>query len=215
MAARSAKVSREELNAMEDVAVPALEQANQELIAPRESGSRENIIFPGRYLRFASFELDLQRQLLMSAGILIRLQGKLYKTLTVLLHNPGEVVTRETLQGYLWPMKTVIDQQANLNTTINKLRRILRDTTGAHPLIVTITGRGYLFAGTVDCANCTIVEEPTLATHEQKPQRFTLWNRKSVFVYSESIHMKPYVIAVAIASMLLGAAIELYVRRLF
>jgi DNA-binding winged helix-turn-helix (wHTH) protein len=200
---------------MEDVAVPELEQANQELIAPREVGSRENISFPGRYLRFASFELDLQRELLMSAGISIRLQGKLYKTLTLLLHNPGEIVTREELQEYLWPMNKVIDHQANLNTTVNKLRRKLRDTSGAHPLVVTITGKGYLFTGTVDCANCTILEEQTLMTRERKPRPFTLWAGKSVHAYSQSIHMKPYFIAVAVASMLLGAAIELYVRRLF
>ena len=35
----------------------------------------------------------------MSEGVSISLPGKLYKTLTVLLHNHGEVVTRETLQG--------------------------------------------------------------------------------------------------------------------
>jgi DNA-binding winged helix-turn-helix (wHTH) protein len=198
---------------MEDVAMLALEQANQEIIAPREIRSGENISFPGRYLRFASFELDLERELLMSAGASIRLQGKLYKTLTVLLYNHGEVVTRETLQGYLWPMNTAIDQQANLNTTVNKLRRKLRDTSGAHPLIVTVTGKGYIFNGTVDCADCTILEEQTLVTRERKPQTLASWAGKSVHAYS-SIHMKPYVIAVAIASMLLGAAIELYVRRL-
>lgn len=198
---------------MEDVAVAALEQANQEVIAPRGIGSCENISFQGRYLRFASFELDLERQRLMSEGVSISLPGKLYKTLTMLLHNPGEVVTREMLQRSLWPVNRAIDRESNLNTTVNKLRRILHDASREHPLISTLTGKGYLFTANVECANRTIVEEQALAARERQGRHFAVADRKkTVYTRLASIYRKPWAIALAIASILFGAAIELYVR---
>ena len=38
------------------------------------------------------------------------IHGKVYATLLALLENPGEIVTRELLQGRLWPGKTGIDR---------------------------------------------------------------------------------------------------------
>jgi DNA-binding winged helix-turn-helix (wHTH) protein len=109
--------------------------------------------FPARYLRFDMFELDLKGQRLCRDGASITVRGKPYRTLLALLENPGEIVSREVLQDRLWPGKIGIDRGSNLNTTINKLRRILHDTDTGHPLIKTIVRKGYLFTTKIEYAH--------------------------------------------------------------
>jgi len=95
---------------------------------PANNGSA----FPARYVRFGAFRLDTERQDLLKNGTRLRLPGKVCQVLTTLLERPGEIVTREELRARLWPSDTHVNFDANVNTTVNKLRQILGSPDGAH-----------------------------------------------------------------------------------
>src|SRR5438105_8526203 len=81
-----------------------------------------SLLSSGRYIHFGPFRIDQQRQEVTRNGARLKLQGKVYQTLLTLLEKPGEVVTREELRARLWPADTHVNYDANVNTTVNKLR---------------------------------------------------------------------------------------------
>src|SRR5262249_47225072 len=81
-----------------------------------------------RYLCFGAFQLDTQREVLFKDGTKVRLPGKVFQTLVALLEKPGEVLTREALRERLWPEGQFVNYDANVNTTVNKLRLVLGDS---------------------------------------------------------------------------------------
>ena len=103
-----------------------------------------------RYLCFGGFQLDTQRELLFKDGSKVRLPGKVFQTLVALLEKPGEVVTREALREKLWPEGTFVNYDANVNTTVNKLRLVLGDSSDQPAYIETIPRLGYCFVGSVE-----------------------------------------------------------------
>src|SRR5215813_3081563 len=103
-----------------------------------------------RYLCFGGFQLDTQRELLFKEGSKVRLPGKVFHTLVALLEKPGEVVTREALREKLWPEGTFVNYDANVNTTVNKLRLVLGDSSDQPAYIETIPRLGYCFVGSVE-----------------------------------------------------------------
>jgi DNA-binding winged helix-turn-helix (wHTH) protein len=98
-----------------------------------------------RYIRFGPFLVDRRREALTRDGSRIKLSGKKYTILLVLLENPGEVVSRDAICRNLWPSETDIDQNSSLTTMINTLRRILGDCSFSPVYIQTIPGKGYMF----------------------------------------------------------------------
>jgi DNA-binding winged helix-turn-helix (wHTH) protein len=97
----------------------------------------------GRYIRFGPFWIDQQRQEVTRNGTRLKLQGKVYQILLTLLEKPGEVVTREELRIRLWPADTHVNYDANVNTTVNKLRQALGDSSDEPLYIETIPRKGY------------------------------------------------------------------------
>src|SRR5262249_42877574 len=89
----------------------------------------------------------------------VRLQGKLYQVLLVLIHNQGEVVTREQLKRALWPSDTHVNYDANVNTTVNKLRQALGESTDKPAYIETIPRRGYSFIGSAEISDVPFPQE--------------------------------------------------------
>ena len=79
-------------------------------------------------LRFGPFEVDLRSQELRRRGIRIRLRGQSFDVLATLLSRPGELVTREELQGKLWPSESFGDFEHGLNAAVNRLREALSDS---------------------------------------------------------------------------------------
>ena len=75
-----------------------------------------------RILRFGVFEVDLRTGELRKNGLKIKLQEKPFQILTLLLNQPGEVVTREDLQKELWAGDTFVDFEHSVNTAVTKLR---------------------------------------------------------------------------------------------
>jgi DNA-binding winged helix-turn-helix (wHTH) protein len=96
-----------------------------------------------RFMRFGPFAVDQQRQEVTKGGVRLKLQGKVYQVLVALLEKPGEVVTREELRQRLWPADTHVNYDANVNTTVNKLRQVLGDSSDNPIYIETVPRRGY------------------------------------------------------------------------
>ena len=103
-----------------------------------------------RYVRFGPFQLDLTRQDLMRDGVRLRVPGKVCQVLITLLERPGEVVTREELRARLWPSDTHVNFDANVNTTVNKLRQILGDSNEQSSYVQTIPRKGYSLVSEVE-----------------------------------------------------------------
>lgn len=117
------------------------------VIAMREPNeptiSRPRLLSSGRYVHFGPFRIDQQRQELTRDGAPLKLQGKVYQALLTLLEKPREVVTREELRMRLWPDDTHVNYDANVNTTVNKLRIALGDSSDNPLYIETIPRKGY------------------------------------------------------------------------
>lgn len=98
---------------------------------------------------FGDFEVDLHTGDLRKHGHRIRLQEKPFQILSLLLERAGEVVTRDELRQRLWPADTFVDFDANLNTSLNRLRQALGDTATEQTFIRTIPRQGYRFIAAV------------------------------------------------------------------
>jgi DNA-binding winged helix-turn-helix (wHTH) protein len=105
---------------------------------------RESPTVP-RYIRFGAFQIDQQREEVRQNGSRVKLQGKVYQVLLALVEKPGEVVTREELRQRLWPAEALVNYDANVNTTVNKLRQALGDSSGTPLYVETIPRKGYCF----------------------------------------------------------------------
>src|ERR1700756_2585459 len=117
---------------------------------PMDSGLLQGTLIKARYVRFGSFCIDQRRQQVFRNGARLRLQGKVYQVLMVLLQKQGEVVTRDELKHALWPADTHVNYDANVNTTVNKLRQALGKSTDKPLYIETIPRKGYSFIGTAE-----------------------------------------------------------------
>jgi Tol biopolymer transport system component/DNA-binding winged helix-turn-helix (wHTH) protein len=102
-----------------------------------------------RLIRFEDFEADLRSGELRKAGVKLKFGGQPFQVLTILLEQPGEVVTREELQKRLWP-DTFVDVDHNLNTAINKIREALGDSAESPRFVETLPRRGYRFIGELE-----------------------------------------------------------------
>src|SRR5437016_10427639 len=168
------------------------------------------------YVRFGAFHLDLKKEDLFKDGTRVKLQGKVYQALLALLQKPGEIVTREELRMQLWPSDTHVNYDANVNTTVNKLRQVLGDSPDQPAFVDTIPRKGYSFVGKV-----TYVDHPVAP---QAPRPEELSPRTTDVVRAEgsaslfrtailSKWLTAAVVVLVIASMLFGAALVLYAHR--
>src|ERR1700746_3302822 len=117
-----------------------------------DPGFLQEASIKARYVRFGPFCIDQHRQQVSRNGARLRLQGKVYQVLIVLLQKQGEVVTREELRQALWPADTHVNYDANVNTTVNKLRQALGESTEKPTYIETIPRKGYSFIGCAEFA---------------------------------------------------------------
>ena len=185
-------------------------------------GNQDAGKFPARYARFGAFQLDLKRQDLTKNGARLRLPGKVCQVLVTLLERHGEIVTREELRARLWGSDTHVNFDANVNTTVNKLRQILGDSNEQSVYVQTIPRRGYSFIGTVEFldrpdlpgAGSAAAAEEATAGAENSPQSASA--PSSLFAPQRAtVWFTAGVIALVVAAMLLGAAITLFSYRPF
>jgi DNA-binding winged helix-turn-helix (wHTH) protein len=165
--------------------------------------------FPTRYLRFGGFQLDLQREELSKAGDRIRLQGKVYQTLLILLSRAGNVVTRDEVRKHLWPESPQVNFDANVNTTMNKLRQALGDSPENPAYIETIPRRGYCFLLDVEFASSPM---PVSVKAAETPAGSAVNAAQAADTQHWEPHVLPVGLRIAIlvlAGMIVGAMLVL------
>jgi DNA-binding winged helix-turn-helix (wHTH) protein len=166
--------------------------------------------FPTRYLRFGEFQLDLQRDELWKNGERIRLQGKVYQTLLILLSRAGNVVTRDEVRRYLWPENPQVNFDANVNTSINKLRQALGDSPDQPAYIETIPRKGYCFLPTVEFADSLqTVSTKAAVTNAEPGSENPMQPRSLVARLPHSLPLGLRIAILVLAGMVLGAILVL------
>src|SRR5262245_154610 len=100
--------------------------------------------------RFGPFEANLKTGELRKHGTKIKLQDQPFKILTLLVLQPGEVVTREEIHKALWGDDTFVDFDRGLNKAINRLRETLGDSAENPRFIETLPRKGYRFIAAVE-----------------------------------------------------------------
>jgi DNA-binding winged helix-turn-helix (wHTH) protein len=116
-------------------------------------------------LRFDAYHVDLRSGELRKHGRKIRLAGRPFQILALLLERPGELLTRKELQERLWSADTFVDFEHGVNAAIQTLRRALSDTHKNPRFIETLPRRGYRFIAAVEGAQAGA--GPAGATAEQ------------------------------------------------
>jgi DNA-binding winged helix-turn-helix (wHTH) protein/tetratricopeptide (TPR) repeat protein len=106
-----------------------------------------------KVFRFGAYEAHVSEGTLTRNGIRIRLQEQPFRILTLLLENPGQLVTREEIRAVLWPADTFVEFDDVLNTSVRKLRSALNDSADNPRFLETVPRRGYRFVAPV-----TVVE---------------------------------------------------------
>jgi Tol biopolymer transport system component/DNA-binding winged helix-turn-helix (wHTH) protein len=102
-----------------------------------------------RVVRFDVFELDRRSGVLRKAGERLGLQQQPLQVLSVLIEQPGDVVTRDELRRRLWPEDTFVDFEHGLNAAVKRLRDALGDSAESPRFIETVPRRGYRFIAPV------------------------------------------------------------------
>jgi TolB-like protein/DNA-binding winged helix-turn-helix (wHTH) protein/Tfp pilus assembly protein PilF len=105
---------------------------------------------PVRLIHFGVFEVDLKAGELRKNGLKIKLQEQPFLILSLLLEQPGEVVTREELRQKLWSTDTFVDVDHRLNVAVKKLRNALGDSADNPRFVETLARRGYRFIAPVN-----------------------------------------------------------------
>ena len=180
------------------------------------AGALGALALPARYVRFGSFHLDLRKEELLKDGTRVKLQGKVYQALLALLEKPGEVVTREALRMRLWPSDTHVNYDANVNTTVNKLRQVLGDSPDQPVFVDTIPRKGYSFVAKIE-----YLDQPA-PQQNQEPEEKSSAAEEVDFRESKNSLLRAAlsskwftagVISLVLAGMLFGAALMLYSHR--
>jgi DNA-binding winged helix-turn-helix (wHTH) protein len=182
------------------------------------NGSSAAPLPAARYVRFGIFHLDLRREELLKDGTRVKLQGKVYQALLALLEKPGEVVTRQALRMRLWPAETHVNYDANVNTTVNKLRQVLGDSPDQPVFVDTIPRKGYSFVAPVEYLDQPAPQQPAsrpsaaispVASENMDPAPKLAFSSATL----SSKWFTVGVITLIVAGMLLGAALILFAPR--
>jgi DNA-binding winged helix-turn-helix (wHTH) protein len=167
----------------------------------QEANGSLPLAFPARYAIFGVFRADLERGELYQRGNRVKVQAKLFQALELLVRRAGEVVTREEVRHHLWPDTFLTNLDANVNTTMNKLRQVLGDSPENPVYIETIPRRGYSFVAAVKFSNAPETPARIRAVLNPDPEAGgtgQLWSDRGLFVFARAISL-------LFAGMILGA----------
>jgi TolB-like protein/Tfp pilus assembly protein PilF len=124
---------------------------------------------PVRLYEFGDFRLSVAEHALRQRGKLVLLQPKVFELLLALVENNGQEMRKTELMKRLWPDCYVAD--SNLTQSVFLLRKALGQAQVESPLIVTIPGRGYRFAGELKIQRSETVSEQSIRSMAVLPFR--------------------------------------------
>jgi DNA-binding winged helix-turn-helix (wHTH) protein len=157
-----------------------------------------------RYIRLGPFQVDQHREEVTKNGARLKLQGKAYQVLLALIEKQGEVVTREEIHVRLWPADTHVNYDANVNTTVNKLRRALGDSSDQPLYIETLWRKGYCLIIAAEFADSPL---PRAEGQDGAPNGSVDGGRTNSAPAKSELWITFGVIGLILAGMLLGAVI--------
>ena len=105
---------------------------------------------PATSYRFGLFEVDSRTGELRKQGRQLKLRGRPFDILLLLLARGGDVITRDELRQQLWQADTFVDFDHGLNSAINRLREALGDSAENPRFIETLPKRGYRFIAPIE-----------------------------------------------------------------
>lgn len=120
-----------------------------------------------RIFTFGPFMLIPEQQLLMQGDNAVRIGGRAFDLLTMLVERPGELVPKQELMARAWPTTTV--DESNLKVNMSALRHALDDDVGAARYIATVMGRGYRFIAPVEKRTFPVSHRPNVADERARP----------------------------------------------
>jgi DNA-binding winged helix-turn-helix (wHTH) protein len=118
-------------------------------------------------IRFGAYHVDLRTGELRKHGHKVRLAGRPFQILAMLIEQPGELLTRKELQSKLWPADTFVDFEHGVNAAMQTLRRALCDSHKRPRYIETLPRRGYRFIAAIEGAE---FKSPAHHLPHAKPQ---------------------------------------------
>jgi len=107
--------------------------------------SQKSVVFS-----FGPYRLYPARQLLIRSGETVKIGGRAFEILNLLVRRAGENVSKEELTAAAWP--GVFVHESNLKVNLHSLRRSIDDVQKPPKYILTVPGRGYRFIARVDVA---------------------------------------------------------------
>lgn len=99
---------------------------------------------------FGVFEFDTGTGELRRQGVAVRLAPQPAQVLTLLLANPGQVVTRHQIYRDVWGSGTFVDFEQGITHCIKQIRTALSDDADSPRYIQTVPRRGYRFIAPVE-----------------------------------------------------------------
>src|SRR5512147_784723 len=90
---------------------------------------------------FDEYFLDTDEHRFLRNDAELRLRGKLFETLTVLVQNSGKLLRKDELLSKIWPDSVV--EENNLDHCVSQLRKILGNNPNQY--IETVPRQGYRF----------------------------------------------------------------------
>jgi len=94
---------------------------------------------------FGPFQLNLGQRTLLREGRPVRLGGRAFDVLYVLVSAHGDTVSKDDLIARVWPNQVIEDNA--LQVQVSALRRALGETADGQSYILTLPGKGYRFLG--------------------------------------------------------------------
>jgi TolB-like protein/DNA-binding winged helix-turn-helix (wHTH) protein/Flp pilus assembly protein TadD len=121
--------------------------------------------------RFGVFEADGRTGELRKQGRAIKLRGRPFDILVILLARGGDVVSRDELRQLLWPADTFVDFDHGLNSAMNRLREAIGDSAENPRFVETLPKRGYRFIAPIELLQRPVVTSEPVAgpAHETPP----------------------------------------------
>jgi len=142
-------IERKEFKSSQGRAVLEFAASREYTLASQLATMQDATSSRGR-MRFDAYDADLRTGELRKHGRKIRLAGRPFQVLAMLLERPGELLTRKELQESLWTADTFVDFEHGVNAAIQTLRRALSDSHKKPRFIETLPRRGYRFIAAVE-----------------------------------------------------------------
>ena len=138
---------------------------HQQLPGRRRASANKHDVFASddAVIRFGRYCVVLPARQLLIDGQPVKLGGRAFDILTVLIEASGTLVSKNDIMSRVWP--NMIVQEINLKVQIAALRKVLNED---GDVIRTVHGRGYVFAAAVNTASddsnslAHLNSEPTL-----------------------------------------------------